>query len=78
MPKMNPEPCHATEAPVRAYCTELANLHQTPWHVVTVPEGSMAWSLGYRYASVSNADHQSYLDGGAGHVATCLPTPKEA
>lgn len=65
-----PEACSATEAPVRAYCAVMADFHQQPWHVVTIPEETEAWSLGYRFAAVDDADRQHYLNWGAREVCT--------
>lgn len=59
------EPIHATLEPVKAYAAQLAALKGTPFHVVTIPAGSAAHGMGYRFASVPDDELPHYLANGA-------------
>lgn len=59
------EPIHATLAPVLAYVKYISDLKGEPFHAVTIPEGSAAYNMGYRYVSIPGDELQHYLANGA-------------
>lgn len=59
------EPIHATVEPVRAYATQIASTNGEPFSVVEIPEGSTAYGMGYRFASIPNTELDYYLANGA-------------
>lgn len=65
MPRIQPEPIHATVPPVAAYAEFASKTLGKTFHVITIPEGSTAHQMGYRYASVSDEELPDYLRGGA-------------
>ena len=62
---MNIEPIHAKRAPVVAYAQQLADFKGEPYSVVTIPEGSAAHRMGYRFVSIPNTELLHYLKNGA-------------
>lgn len=71
--RVRPDAIHAEVEPVKAYAQELANFQQQARHVVEIPEGSKAYSMGYRYVSIPDDELQGYIAGGAVLVATVHP-----
>lgn len=63
------EPIHATYAPVRAYADQVAALKGEPFDVVTIPEGSAAYCMGYRFVSVPRSETAYYVSNGAAIAA---------
>jgi hypothetical protein len=59
------EPIHATLAPVLAYVRYIGDLKGEVFHAVTIPEGSAAHGMGYRYASIPDDELAHYLASGA-------------
>lgn len=59
------EPIHATLAPVKAYAKQIAALKGEPFDVVTIPEGSAAYKMGYRFVSIPRTEMDYYLNNGA-------------
>lgn len=59
------EPIHATLEPVRAYAEQIAKTKGEPFSVVEIPEGSTAFGMGYRFASIPNNELDHYLANGA-------------
>lgn len=59
------EPIHATVEPVRAYAAQIAAIKGEPFSVIAIPEGSTAYLMGYRYASIPDAELPEYLSQGA-------------
>lgn len=59
------EPIHARPEPVRAYADQIAAMKGEPFSVVTIPEGSAAYRMGYRFVSIPNTELRHYLANGA-------------
>ncbi len=59
------EPIHATIEPVRAYAAQIAAAKGESFSVVEIPEGSTAYIMGYRFASIPNIELDHYLAHGA-------------
>lgn len=55
------EPIHKDPAPVHAYAKHISDLKGEKHHVVTIPEGSSAYGMGYRFVSVPGEELQHYL-----------------
>jgi hypothetical protein len=59
------EPIHAQADPVRAYAKQIAALKGEPFIVITIPEGSAAYRMGYRFASIPVSELDYYLANGS-------------
>ena len=59
------DPIHATLAPVKAYAAQIGELKGEPFKVVTIPEGTAAHRMGYRFVSIPAAELPYYLERGA-------------
>jgi hypothetical protein len=59
------EPIHTTLAPVRAYAAQIAALKGEAHCVVTIPAGSAAHCMGYRFVSIPESEAAHYLANGA-------------
>jgi hypothetical protein len=59
------DPIHARIEPVRAYAKQIAEMTGEPFSVMTIPEGSTAHSMGYRYVSIPDDEQHFYLAHGA-------------
>jgi hypothetical protein len=59
------EPIHATIEPVLAYAKWISEIKREPFSVVTIPPGTAAYRMGYRYVSVPNTELPYYIAGGA-------------
>ena len=59
------EPIHAQAEPVRAYARQIAELKGEAFSVVTIPEGSSAHRMGYRFVSIPDTELPYYLGNGA-------------
>ena len=59
------EPIHAQSEPVRAYAKQIAELKGEPFSVVTIPEGSSAHRMGYRFVSIPDDELPHYLANGS-------------
>lgn len=59
------EPIHARAEPVRAYAKQIAELKGERFSVVTIPEGSSAHRMGYRFVSTPDSELPHYLANGA-------------
>ena len=59
------EPIHAKAEPVREYAKQISDLKGVPFSVVTIPEGSAAHGMGYRFVSIPNDELPHYLANGA-------------
>jgi hypothetical protein len=58
------EAIHASVEPVRAYVAHISDLKGEPFYVVTIPQGTAAYQMGYRYVSVSGDELDDYLANG--------------
>jgi len=58
-------PIHASIAPVKAYAEYITGKKKEPHHVVTIPEGTAAYGMGYRFVSIPFDELQYYLANGA-------------
>ena len=59
------QPMHAEVEPVKAYAVEVSTLKGEPQCVVTIPEGSAAHQMGYRFVSIPETELAFYLASGA-------------
>lgn len=59
------EPIHAQAEPVRAYAKQISELKGEPFSVVTIPDGSAAHRMGYRFVSIPGSELAHYLANGA-------------
>ena len=59
------EPIHSTLPPVNAYVQHISELKGEAFHAVTIPEGSAAYRMGYRFVSVPDSELNHYLENGA-------------
>ena len=59
------EAIHETAGPVFAYAKEIEELKGEPFKVVTIPEGSAAFMMGYRFVSIPETELEHYLANGA-------------
>lgn len=59
------EPIHATLAPVLAYVKYISQLRGAKFHAVTIPAGSRAYDMGYRYVAIPDDELHHYLTNGA-------------
>ncbi len=70
MTRVQAEAIHATLPPVRAWAVYLAKLKAKRYHVVTIPEGTRAHKMGYRYVTIDDTELPYYLEHGATLVET--------
>jgi hypothetical protein len=63
--KMTMEPIHAEVAPVQTYAAWISQLKSGVWRVVTVPGGSRAYEMGYRYVAIQEEEVPHYLENGS-------------
>jgi hypothetical protein len=59
------EPIHANLPPVQAYVKYISDLTGVPHRAVTVPEGTAAHGMGFRFVSVSAHELDYYVENGA-------------
>lgn len=59
------EPIHAQAKPVCAYAKQIEKIKGEPFSVVTIPEGSAAHRMGYRFVSIPDTELPHYLANGA-------------
>jgi hypothetical protein len=59
------EPINAELAPVLAYVDHITRMTSHQHHAVTIPEGSTAHQMGYRYVSIPDNELAHYLANGA-------------
>lgn len=59
------EPIHADLAPVQAYAKRISEETGEPHSVVTIPEGSAAYHMTYRFVSIPDTELDYYLANGA-------------
>lgn len=59
------EPIHSQAEPVRAYAKQIAEMKGEPFSVVTIPDGSTAHRMGYRFVSIPDSELAHYLAAGA-------------
>lgn len=64
-------PIHAKLGPVVAYAKLISDHKGEPHSVVTIPFGSAAHNMGYRFTSIPNTELDFYLANGA----TLAPLP---
>jgi hypothetical protein len=62
------EPIHETLPPVVSYCKYIKDLTGKHHRVVAIPEGTAAYSMGYRFVSVPIGELADYIAGGAFEV----------
>ena len=62
---MKAEPIAATLPPVLTYVDRISELTGTSHRAVTIPTGTAAHSMGYRFVSVSLDELDHYLANGA-------------
>lgn len=67
---------HATSGPVFAYAKQLSELRGEPFNVVSIPEGSAAYRMGYRFTSVPESELAYYLANGAELAVQLNTEPK--
>lgn len=64
--KMNPlHSIHANVAPVRTYAADLGKLTGKTHHIITIPAGSNAYEMGYRYTTCLDDELDYYVQHGA-------------
>lgn len=56
---------HKAVEPVRAYAKQLSEIKGEPHSVITIPAGSAAHNMGYRFVSIPDAELPEYIAGGA-------------
>jgi hypothetical protein len=56
---------HATLPPVLAYVGHISELTGKPHRAITIPAGSAAYSMGYRFVSIPLDELDHYLANGA-------------
>lgn len=61
----NPQPIHQFSAPVIAYAKGITELKGESHVVVSIPEGSQAHKMGYRYVSIPHLELPDYEESGA-------------
>lgn len=59
------DPIHAELEPVRRYAEWVSQLKKEPYLVVSVPEGTAAYGMGYRFVSIPESERGHYLANGA-------------
>jgi len=59
------EPIHANLPPVQAYVKYISDLTGAPHRAVTIPDGTAAYSMGYRFVSVPLSEVDYYVANGA-------------
>ena len=62
---MKPTPIHKSPKPVVLYASRISEVMGKPHCVVTIPEGSAAYNMGYRYCSIDESELADYEAGGA-------------
>lgn len=67
---MQVEAIHATMPPVIRYAEFISDLKGNPHCVVTIPEGTAAYVMGYRFVSIALSELEDYIAGGATRVYT--------
>ena len=67
------DPIHAEYAPVSAYAKQIAAIKEAPFDVVTIPKGSAAYSMGYRFVSIPHTELDYYLANGATKTTGAAP-----
>lgn len=60
-----PSPIHALAQPVVAYAKQIGHFTNTKYSVVSIPEGSRAHQLGYRFLSVKACNLPQCIADGA-------------
>lgn len=55
----------ADVAPVRAYAADLCKITGKTHHVITIPNGSQAFDMGYRYTTCPDDELDYYVQHGA-------------
>jgi hypothetical protein len=63
------EPIHATAEPVKRYAEQIAELKGEPFYVVTIPNGSAAHGMGYRFVCIPETERAYYVSNGANIVS---------
>ena len=58
------DPIHAELEPVRRYAQWISQLKKEP-HLVSIPEGTAAYGMGYRFVSILESERSHYLGNGA-------------
>lgn len=58
-------PIHANAAPVRAYAQWISETKGEPYVVITIPQGSAAYRMGYRFTSIPESEQPHYVANGA-------------
>lgn len=64
-PNIFKETASASYPPVERYAAALTKLKKVQHHVMSIPKGSAAWWLGYRYVSVPADEVAFYQSKGA-------------
>jgi hypothetical protein len=59
------EPIHATLNPVLAYVKYISDLTGAPHRAVTIPEGTAAYDMGFRFVSIPLDEVDYYCANGA-------------
>lgn len=59
------DPIHAELEPVRRYAQWISQLKKEPHLVVSIPEGTAAYGMGYRFVSIPESERSHYLGNGA-------------
>lgn len=62
---MQIEPIHADLTPVKSYAREITNLKSEQFSVVSVPKGTAAHGMGYRFVCIPNSELDYYISNGA-------------
>lgn len=64
---------HVEADPVRAYVAELGKITGKTHHVITIPAGSPAYEMGYRYTTCPADELDNYMEHGATLVEDSAP-----
>lgn len=59
------DPIHAELEPVRRYAQWISQLKKEPHLAVSIPEGTAAYGMGYRFVSIPESERGHYLGNGA-------------
>ena len=59
------EPIHKLVDPVRAYADHISANKGEPFDVVTIPKGSSAYQMGYRFVSIPRSELAYFIANGS-------------
>lgn len=71
-PSVSPDPMSAEVAPVQRYAEHIHAVTGKRHIVITIPEGTQAHSMGYRFATCEEGELSYYVERGATVVAAIV------